>query len=434
MRKRALVGAGGFAREIKAHMKDSHMVCFVDDSYWSENDDNILPLSKFDPYEYDVLVAIGDSKQRSEMVSKLPPETSYFSFVHETALILSDDVSIGEGSIVCAGSVITTNVNIGRHAHINLNTTIGHDCNIGDYFTTAPGVNLSGNCVIGSQVYLGTNCSVRQRVHITDKVTVGLNSGVVTNLIKPGTYVGLPAKMMNKRKKLSIVITCYNFEKYISKCIDSVLEQKTDFETEVIVADDCSKDSSYDIIKTYGDRVRHYRNDENLGCFENFKKALEMAEGDYVSHLDGDDFLIDPLKSQKQVDFLERNPSYSMHSTGCIYGNEDGTLSQTHIVPLQEVVTDKELANNNIVGFGRTFRNYKNLVKEWMREVYYLDWCVNVELSLNGMIKCESWQSGVYRLTGEGMITGMSNSEIELLNIKCRDALKRRIEYHKYEL
>lgn len=433
MRKRALVGAGGFAREIKAHMKEPDMVCFVDDYYWSENDENILPLSKFEPHEYDVLVAIGDSKQRSQMVAKLPPETSYFTFVHETAIILGDDVKFGVGSIICAGAVITTNVNIGEHAQINLNTTIGHDCIIGDYFTTAPGVNLSGNCVIGNEVYLGTNCSVRQRVHITDNVTIGLNSGVLNNINKPGIYVGLPVRMINKRKKLSIVITCYNFENYISKCIDSVLEQKTDFDTEIIVADDCSKDSSFDIIKKYEGSIRYYRNETNIGCFENFKKALEMAEGDYVSHLDGDDYLIDPLKSQKQVDFLDKNPEYSMHSTGCIYGNEDGTLTETHIVPLLEVVTNNELAYNNIVGFGRTFRNYKNLVKEWMRDVYYLDWCVNVELSLNGIIKCENWQSGVYRLTGKGMITSKTQDEIDELNRNCQIAIHDRI-HSKYTI
>lgn len=122
-----------------------------------------------------------------------------------------------------------------------------------------------------------------------------------------------------------------------------------------------------------------------------------------------------------------------MHSTGCIYGNEDGTLTETHIVPLLEVVTNNELAYNNIVGFGRTFRNYKNLVKEWMRDVYYLDWCVNVELSLNGIIKCENWQSGVYRLTGKGMITSKTQDEIDELNRNCQIAIHDRI-HSKYTI
>jgi len=434
MKKRALIGAGGFAREIKAHMKTPDMVCFVDDSYWFENENNILPISKFDPYEYDVLVAIGDSTQRLEMVSKLPSETSYFSFIHESVTILGDDFKFGEGCIICAGCVITTNVNIGRHAQLNLNTTIGHDCSIGDYFTTAPGVNLSGNCNIGNQVYLGTNCSVRQRVCITDNVIIGLNAGVVNNINYPGTYVGLPAKLINKRKKLSVIITCYNFEKYIARCIDSVLEQKTDFDMEIIVADDCSNDLSYDIIKTYDGKIRHYRNENNMGCFENFKKALQLSESNYISHLDGDDYLIDTLKSQKQVDFLENNPEYSMHSTGCIYGNEDGSQTEIHIHPLIEEVTTDELVNNNIVGFGRTFKNYRKTIKEWMKDVYYLDWCFNLELSLMGKIKCESWPSGVYRITGAGMITSKTPEEVEILNNQCREVMKKRIEYYKYEL
>lgn len=432
MKKRALIGAGGFARELMAHMNTPNMVCFVDDCYWSENENNVLPLSEFNPYDYEVLVAIGDSEQRFNMVSKLPSETSYFSFIHESVKILGDDVIIDNGSVVCAGCILTTNVKIGKHAQLNLNTTIGHDCKIGDFFTTAPAVNLSGNCKIGNLVYLGTNCSVKQNISITDNVIIGLNAGVVSNINIPGTYVGLPAKIINRRKKLSVVITCYNFEKYISTCIDSVLEQKTNFDMEIIVADDCSQDSSYDIIKSYGEKIRHYRNETNIGCFENLKKALEISESDYISHIDGDDYFTDPLKSQKQVDFLESNPDYSMHSTGSFFGFEDGTPNYGALMtPLYDTINYNDLINSNYVSFGRTFRNYKNIMKEWMKDVYYLDWAFNLEFSFMGKIKCEKWVSGIYRLTGNGMITSKTEEEIHNLNNKSSELIRNRIEYHK---
>lgn len=195
--KKALIGAGGFADEIKAHMSDFNMICFVDDEYYIRNEKNIKPLSEFNPNEYEVLVAIGNPIDRFNMVNKLPNETKYFSFIHKSAQILGNDVEIGVGSIVCAGVIITTNVKLGNHTHLNLLTTIGHDTNIGDFFTTAPGTKISGNCNIGNNVYFGTNSSVKQKIKICNNVTIGLNAGVVKNIEEAGIYVGVPAKKLS---------------------------------------------------------------------------------------------------------------------------------------------------------------------------------------------------------------------------------------------
>lgn len=192
--KKALIGAGGFAREIKAHMGDYTMKCFVDDQYWVENNDHIFPLSQFDPNQYEVLVAIGDPRDRFDMIQKLPENTKYFTFIHPSAQILGNDVTIGGGSIVCAGCIVTTNVKIGNHAHLNLHTTIGHDCEIGNYFTTAPGVKVSGNCKIYDCVYIGTNASIRQKINIHSLSTIGMNAAVVKDIESPGVYAGVPAK------------------------------------------------------------------------------------------------------------------------------------------------------------------------------------------------------------------------------------------------
>lgn len=193
---KALIGAGGFAREIKAHIGDPTMKCFVDDLFWKENDKFIFPLSQFNPEEYEVIVAIGNPKDRYDIIQRLPKETQYFSFVHSSAQILGNDVKIGKGSIICAGCILTTNIEIGNHAHLNLQTTIGHDTTIGDFFTTAPGAKISGNCTIGNYVYLGTNASVREKINITDNVTIGLNSGVVKDITDPGIYGGVPTKKL----------------------------------------------------------------------------------------------------------------------------------------------------------------------------------------------------------------------------------------------
>jgi sugar O-acyltransferase (sialic acid O-acetyltransferase NeuD family) len=195
--KKAIIGAGGFGREVYwslSMMDRVGVVFFVDDKYFDGKDELIKPLSEFNPLIYEVVVAIGDPMDREKVVNSLPNNTKYFTHIHPTAQIHGLDVEIGEGSIICAGSIITTNVKIGKHAHINLISTIGHDCVIGDYFTTAPGVQISGNEVIGDRVYFGTRSCIKQKLTICDDVIIGMNSGVTKNIDQPGVYIGTPAK------------------------------------------------------------------------------------------------------------------------------------------------------------------------------------------------------------------------------------------------
>jgi sugar O-acyltransferase (sialic acid O-acetyltransferase NeuD family) len=196
--KKCLIGAGGFAREIRAHLRQD-IPCFIDDCFWVENKNEVYKISSLNIEEYEVLIAVGDPKNRFEIFKKLPKKTKYFSFIHPSAQILDNNIEIGHGSIVCANSILTTNIKIGNHCHINLATTIGHDCIVGDFFTTAPGAHVSGNCEIGDFVYLGTNSSIKEKIKICNNVTIGLNSGVVKNIIKSGVYVGTPAIEVKKQ-------------------------------------------------------------------------------------------------------------------------------------------------------------------------------------------------------------------------------------------
>jgi acetyltransferase-like isoleucine patch superfamily enzyme len=194
--KKGIIGAGGFGREIYWSMNPverANAVFFVDDAYWDGTNEKILPLSLFEWSKYEVIVAIADSFHRERIVNSLSKSTKYFTHIHPSAQIHGEDVEIGEGSIICAGSIITTNVKIGKHSHINLITTIGHDCIIGDYFTTAPGVQISGNEQIGNRVYFGTRSCIKQKLSVCDDVIIGMNSGVVKSITEPGVYIGTPA-------------------------------------------------------------------------------------------------------------------------------------------------------------------------------------------------------------------------------------------------
>jgi sugar O-acyltransferase (sialic acid O-acetyltransferase NeuD family) len=182
--KKALVGFGGHAREIMAQM-GTKLTCFVDDEYVV---DGTYPLSKFNPKEYALMVAIASPRDRFDIIQKLPKETKYFTWIHPTALVMDDNVEIGEGSFIGAYSILTTNIKIGKHAILNRANHVGHDCVIGDYFSAMPGAIVSGNVTIYDCVYLGTNSSVREKTTIHSLSTIGLNSGVVKNITEPGIY------------------------------------------------------------------------------------------------------------------------------------------------------------------------------------------------------------------------------------------------------
>jgi sugar O-acyltransferase (sialic acid O-acetyltransferase NeuD family) len=188
---KVLVGNGGHAREVMSQM-GVKLKRFVDDEYVNLD---TLPLSSLQPDKHVVMVAVANSKDRYDIIQRLPKNTKYFTFIHPTAIIM-DDVEIGDGSFIGAYSILTTNIKIGKHSILNRGNQIGHDSIIGDYFSAMPGSIVSGNVRIGDCVYLGTNSSIREKINICDNVVIGLNSGVVKHLNESGTYVG------NSNKKI----------------------------------------------------------------------------------------------------------------------------------------------------------------------------------------------------------------------------------------
>ena len=186
--KKVLIGDGGHSREVMAQM-GVKLDRFVDDEYVSND---TFPLSKLDPNKHEVMIAIANSKSRFDIAQRLPKGIKFFTFVHPTSLIM-DNVEIGEGSFIGCYSILTTNIKIGAHSILNRANHIGHDCRIGNFFSAMPGVIVSGNVTIQDLVYIGTNSSIKEKIKICELTTIGLNSGVVKDINKPGVFVGTPA-------------------------------------------------------------------------------------------------------------------------------------------------------------------------------------------------------------------------------------------------
>jgi sugar O-acyltransferase (sialic acid O-acetyltransferase NeuD family) len=199
-----IFGAGGFAKEVFYLAKDCgyNVKYFVDSIPQVKSILNIpvITENQFDPNKYDVVIAIGSPHIRKRVVDNLKLRGAKFvSLIHPSAKIMglsskNLDNKIGEGAVISANCIITSNVNVGDFCQLNLSTTIGHDTNVGNFFTTAPGVHISGNNDIGNGVYFGTNASSIEKLTITDNVIIGAGACVVKNIIDSGTYIGTPAK------------------------------------------------------------------------------------------------------------------------------------------------------------------------------------------------------------------------------------------------
>jgi len=189
--KKVLIGNGGHAKEVMAQM-GVRLERFVDDQYV---DDDTSPLSNLDPDKHEVMIAIANSKDRFDIVQRLPKGIKFFTFIHPTALIMNN-VEIGEGSFIGAYSILTTNIKIGMHSILNRGNHIGHDCRIGSFFSAMPGAIVSGNVTIYDLVYMGTNSSIREKLSVHSLTTIGMNSAVVKNIEYFGTYAGCPAKII----------------------------------------------------------------------------------------------------------------------------------------------------------------------------------------------------------------------------------------------
>ena len=141
--------------------------------------------------------------------------------------------------------------------------------------------------------------------------------------------------------KVSVICTNYNKGKWIADAIDSFLRQKTSFEFEIILVDDCSTDESIDIIRNYGqrypDKIRTFFNSENQGIAKTWVAICKEARGQYIARCDGDDYWIDDEKLQKQVDLLETTPNSKWSNTEFDMVDSFGRTTQADVFKNQVI-------------------------------------------------------------------------------------------------
>lgn len=207
-----VIGASGFGREcldtveaMRAAGADVEIVGVIDDSPSTVNVDRLSArgirlLGSIESFVAEgdkgvaYVVGIGSPEVRRRIVERLD-EAGYAAFtaVHP-ATVIGSQTSFADGVVVCAGAVVSTNVRLGRHVHINPNATIGHDAVLGDFVSVNPAAVISGEVTVGEASLIGAASTILQGLSVGARAVVGAGSVVTKDV--PSTVVtkGVPAR------------------------------------------------------------------------------------------------------------------------------------------------------------------------------------------------------------------------------------------------
>lgn len=209
MKDLIIFGASGFGREVAWLVERINKVSPTWDLLGFMDDNEAIHGTRINGYpvlggtaaaadypEAYFVCAVGASKVRERIIDALKSSAPNIRFATliDPSVEMSDLVTVGEGTVICAHTVLTVNIAIGSHVIINLDCTVGHDAILQDFVTLYPSVNVSGMVRIGRGTELGTGMQIIQGKTIGDHAVVGAGAVVVRDIPPKCTAVGSPAK------------------------------------------------------------------------------------------------------------------------------------------------------------------------------------------------------------------------------------------------
>lgn len=202
-----IIGGGGFAKEVVWLANDCNRKVrgVLDDNEqthgtYIQGAKILGDIDTWDEYsDCEFIIAIGSPRTRFKVYEKILKQGKPFftSLVHPSVRY-SNTVEIGEGVIICAGTILTVDVKIGDHNIFNLNVTVGHECEFSNFVTIAPMVAISGNVLIHKYAEIGTGAVIRQGLEVGTGAMLGMG-GVLTKTVPDFTiFAGNPAKKLKE--------------------------------------------------------------------------------------------------------------------------------------------------------------------------------------------------------------------------------------------
>jgi sugar O-acyltransferase (sialic acid O-acetyltransferase NeuD family) len=209
MRSLLIVGAGGHARELlwlasrlDGGLRGTRIA--VESGWDAPSELSGIRVELLDAIEsslagIEYVIAIGDPAARERIARRLEAHAASAAVLVDPSVLHSERVRFGDGSVVCAGSVLTCDITIGRHVHINAGCLVHHDAHIGDFATLSPGVRVAGHVEIGAHAVIGVGATIINggpgaplRIGAGAIVAAG---ACVTQDVPPGALVaGVPAR------------------------------------------------------------------------------------------------------------------------------------------------------------------------------------------------------------------------------------------------
>ena len=220
---------------------------------------------------------------------------------------------------------------------------------------------------------------------------------------------------MTNMPLLSVCLITYNHENYIRQAIEGVLMQKVNFNWELIIAEDCSTDKTRDIIleykKKHPDFIKLILQEKNVGPAKNWMDLITKPNSKYIAYFEGDDYWTDPLKLQKQVDFLEANADYVMCFHQVKIKKKDGSIVKdfiTNVPDKHENIIDLA-TNGNYIHTPSVV--YRNILTSFPFEFYLSsigDFFLYMLLAEHGKLKYLKKEMAIYRY-GTGTLSSNNN-------------------------